>query len=212
MRNALSRSSRGAALCSALALFLVGGCVASTPSPRPAPKAVTSDTSNFGKGCVASNGEAQAVRELKAKIHSYTTSSRRRLGAGALQLKCEGGLTVIADSHSEWMARAKKMSHRNGQGQEAHERVTAHYPGYQGLVAENLGVITTTYRGSGARARAANYSFNPDEMAKNFVDGWLNSPGHRKNLLHPRMTHLGVGVAVRGTSVYVTQVFADPLN
>ena len=30
------------------------------------------------------------------------------------------------------------------------------------------------------------------------MDGWLKSPGHRKNILEPRFTHLGVGLAIGG--------------
>jgi uncharacterized protein YkwD len=28
------------------------------------------------------------------------------------------------------------------------------------------------------------------------MDGWMNSPGHRANILQPAFTHLGVGVSV----------------
>jgi uncharacterized protein YkwD len=30
------------------------------------------------------------------------------------------------------------------------------------------------------------------------VDGWMNSPGHRANILKPSFTHLGVGFAGGG--------------
>ena len=30
------------------------------------------------------------------------------------------------------------------------------------------------------------------------MDGWLKSPGHRRNILEPRFTHLGVGLAIGG--------------
>jgi uncharacterized protein YkwD len=35
----------------------------------------------------------------------------------------------------------------------------------------------------------------------------MSSPGHRKNLLHPDFTDIGVGVATNGREVMVTQVF-----
>jgi uncharacterized protein YkwD len=40
------------------------------------------------------------------------------------------------------------------------------------------------------------------------VDGWLNSPGHKRNLLDAHYTDTGIGIASnkRGT-VYYTQIF-----
>ena len=37
--------------------------------------------------------------------------------------------------------------------------------------------------------------------------GWMNSPGHRKNLLSPGYTHLGVGVIAGSQEITATQVF-----
>jgi uncharacterized protein YkwD len=45
-------------------------------------------------------------------------------------------------------------------------------------------------------------------MARMIMDGWMTSPGHRQNILHPRYTHLGVGVSVQGDQMRVTQEFA----
>ena len=39
-------------------------------------------------------------------------------------------------------------------------------------------------------------------------DGLVDSPGHYANMTNPRLTHLGVGIAVRGNRVLVTQNFA----
>jgi uncharacterized YkwD family protein len=36
---------------------------------------------------------------------------------------------------------------------------------------------------------------------------FMNSSGHRANVLHSGYTHIGVGIAKRGTSYYVTQIF-----
>ena len=40
-----------------------------------------------------------------------------------------------------------------------------------------------------------------------FVDSWLGSPGHRANILNPRVTAIGVGVALKGTYAIGVQVF-----
>jgi uncharacterized protein YkwD len=44
----------------------------------------------------------------------------------------------------------------------------------------------------------------PQEVVK----AWMNSEGHRKNILNPNFTHIGVGYAKGGTGrFYWTQMF-----
>ena len=40
--------------------------------------------------------------------------------------------------------------------------------------------------------------------------GWLDSPGHRKNMLREGFTETGVGVWKEGTTLYATQLFSHP--
>jgi hypothetical protein len=43
------------------------------------------------------------------------------------------------------------------------------------------------------------------------VEGWLKSPGHRRNLLDHQATQSGVGVALRSEGTYFfTQIFLFP--
>lgn len=43
---------------------------------------------------------------------------------------------------------------------------------------------------------------------KEVVRGWMNSEGHRKNIMNPRFTHLGMGVArAESGRIYWTQMF-----
>lgn len=52
------------------------------------------------------------------------------------------------------------------------------------------------------------YTTAPDADAATFVDLWMNSPGHRANILHPDHTRVGVGVAVSDSGeTYATQQF-----
>jgi|WetSurMetagenome_2_1015567.scaffolds.fasta_scaffold342899_2 hypothetical protein len=44
-------------------------------------------------------------------------------------------------------------------------------------------------------------------LAQKIMDGWMNSPGHRDNILTPGYTHLGVGVMAKNQAVNATQVF-----
>lgn len=48
----------------------------------------------------------------------------------------------------------------------------------------------------------------PGSSAKTYFEQWMNSPGHRANILNPSLTHMGVAVASNGGKEYATQVFA----
>ncbi len=45
------------------------------------------------------------------------------------------------------------------------------------------------------------------KLAKNLVDGWMKSPGHRANILNGQLRYIGVGVAQSGDYIYATQNF-----
>ena len=52
--------------------------------------------------------------------------------------------------------------------------------------------------------------YNPNNapyLAKEIMDTWMRSPGHRENLLSPDFTHLGVGISDRGHTILATQEF-----
>ena len=68
-------------------------------------------------------------------------------------------------------------------------------------IAENLAALLDS-RGFTAR-----------EYARSAVEGWENSPGHRKNMLLPHVTEIGVGIARAPTKepkYIAVQLFARP--
>lgn len=48
----------------------------------------------------------------------------------------------------------------------------------------------------------------PSNLAEFAVRGWMNSQGHRENMLDARWTELGVGVATNGEKFYFTIIFS----
>ena len=54
--------------------------------------------------------------------------------------------------------------------------------------------------------------YSQDQLtAAFFVSGWMNSDGHRKNILNPAYTHMGVGVYYGAdTRAYAAQAFCTP--
>ena len=53
---------------------------------------------------------------------------------------------------------------------------------------------------------------NPEKIAYEMMygdKGWMNSPGHKKNILDTDYTHIGIGVSQQGKEIRATQNFAQ---
>ncbi len=107
-----------------------------------------------------------------------------RLANGLTKLQLHPALQRAAKEQSVLMARKQKMAHKVGFGQSFSARLKR--VGYRGLAAENIA------RGQKTLTRV--------------LKGWMNSPGHRKNMLHPRMRYFGLSVAKSGGRNYWAMV------
>ena len=57
------------------------------------------------------------------------------------------------------------------------------------------------------------FSFDDAEaLARQIVDSWMGSQGHRENILRREFSHLGAGVAKAGDELRATQVFGRVLG
>ena len=99
-------------------------------------------------------------------------------------------LTKCARLHSLNMATQKTMSHKLD-GKTPFDRVA------------DIG-----YKSTAAGENVA-YGEGPISIQEIF-QGWMDSPGHRKNILSRNYTEIGLGVGVNGDLKYYTQVFAKP--
>ncbi len=90
-------------------------------------------------------------------------------------------LTAVARAYATYLAKSGQFSH-TADGRQSGDRMTA--GGYAWCLAgENLASALDS-RGFASR-----------DLAKSSVEGWINSPGHRHNMLAPHVTEIGVGVA-----------------
>jgi len=122
--------------------------------------------------------------QLGKEMLKYTNEFREKHGLPAL--KWSQPLADIGKKHSKAMGDKKAPFSHDG----FNDRVKA-YPQPAAAAAENLAMSS----GLGRVARTA-------------VDGWIDSPGHRKNLLHPAMNYCGIGVYRNaGGAYYSTQLF-----
>lgn len=118
--------------------------------------------------------------------------NQERQNRGIASLNAQGQLTTAARNHSADMACNDFVSHTGSDGSLPWDRVAALGYAYA-AIAENI------YAGSSDPQAAFN--------------GWMNSSGHRDNMLNPAYTEIGIGYmywAGSSYGAYVTAVFARP--
>jgi len=130
-----------------------------------------------------------AARALEREVFTLINAERRRHDLG--QLEWNDKLASLARLHSQNMAREKFFSHRGSDGSMVDDR------------ADRLGL--GTWRAIGENIAYMRGYDNPAELA---VQKWLESTGHRKNLLGPTWKESAVGVAITSDGTYYfTEVF-----
>jgi uncharacterized protein YkwD len=133
---------------------------------------------------------------LRRAIFDEVNLARRAMGAAALI--DDANLMAAAADYSIELARMGRLSHESPtpDRRTLAERLAAAGASNWSRAGENLAKI-----------------HGPDfELAEAVTKGWLDSPGHRRNLLEREYTLAGVGVARAADGYwYVTQVYARPL-
>jgi uncharacterized protein (TIGR03000 family) len=127
------------------------------------------------------------ISDIERDILDRTNAERKKKDLP--ELKPNPKLFAAARKHSEHMARVDKLAHEL-EGSKPLDRVKE--AGYSGsYVGENV----------------AAGQLDAEEVVK----GWMNSEHHRENILGPKYTEIGLGVAkaANGT-IYFTQVFGKP--
>jgi uncharacterized protein YkwD len=115
-------------------------------------------------------------------------TNRERDAMGLPALRCHDGLTFVAIGHSEDMAERGFFDHINPDGEQPWDRMN--------------GAGVTGWKAAGENI-AAGYP-----TAAAVTDGWMNSPGHRANIMNPEFNCVGVGVYEHQGRLYWTQLFA----
>ncbi|MFD5143958.1 CAP domain-containing protein [Streptomyces sp. NPDC058401] len=119
-----------------------------------------------------------------AAAEVLTLVNQERATAGCPALTVNAQLTKAAQDHSEDMAAHSNMSHTGSDGSDPGQRITR--AGYQW------------------RTYAENVAYGYDTAAK-VMEGWMNSPGHKRNILDCNVKEIGIGLAQPGH--YWTQDF-----
>jgi Cysteine-rich secretory protein family/IPT/TIG domain len=138
--------------------------------------------SGLGIGPAAGQGSGSFDDEVLARVNQF------RQANGRAPVARNSALDVSAQLHSEDMAHRNVMSHYGANGSNPAQRI--HAAGYVWQTwGENVAYGYTT----------------PAAV----MNGWINSPGHRANLLNGSFHEIGIGVAQSPTTgrLYWTQDF-----
>ncbi|MCC6345895.1 MAG: CAP domain-containing protein [Nitrospirales bacterium] len=151
---------------------------------------------------------------LEKRIHELVNSEREENGLAPLHW--DERLSATARSHGRDMAVHGYFSHANRKGEDPTARGLR--DGYrcakrkgayrlEGL-AENL-YQRTLYTSILYRNDVPSYTWSSlEEIAHSAVQGWMRSPGHRRNILNPDHDREGIGVALGVENlVYIVEMF-----
>ncbi|GAA2631908.1 CAP domain-containing protein [Streptomyces axinellae] len=145
--------------------------------------------SGEGSGEEEKSGSGGAIKssdpETAAEREVLTLVNQERAKAGCQPVKADSGLAGLAQDFSEDMAGRGFFSHTDPDGRSPWDRAEA--AGVSDLGGENI-----------ARGQA---------NARSVMDSWMNSPGHRANILNCDYRTLGVGAHFAEGGPWWTQDF-----
>lgn len=136
----------------------------------------------FGVGAVGTASPALAADAAQeAKVVELVNQARA--GAGCGPVTADDRLAKAANLHSSDMSDRGYFSHTTPEGSSFSQRIEQ--AGYPSPGAENIAQGHTS--------------------AEQVMDGWMESPGHKQNILNCSLKTIGVGVDAEGW--YWTQDF-----
>lgn len=149
-----------------------------TPAPTAKPTAKPTATPTTAPNISSESAMEDEVLRLV---------NEERTSRGLNALKRASDLDALARAHSADMINRHFFDHNNPDGQSPFDRMRAAGISYR-AAAENIA--------SGQRSAAA------------VMNAWMNSSGHRKNILNATYTEIGIGaVKSSGGTIYWTQEF-----
>ncbi|MCX4759303.1 CAP domain-containing protein [Kitasatospora purpeofusca] len=159
---------------------------APTTAPTAAPStAKPSPTAPRPTATTAPGGSSNS--SFAQQVADLVNTQRSQAGCGPLTV--DPKLTTAAQVHSDDMADRNFFDHASPEGRHADYRIEA-----------------AGYRWSSWGENIARGQKDPAAV----MESWMNSPGHRANILNCSFKQIGVGVRTGSGGPWWTQVFASP--
>lgn len=139
--------------------------------PLDANAGIEPSQSQFARSSSPSTTNTNAgFSEFEQQVIDLTNQERLKLGLAPLRM--DGMLNASAELHSQDMATRNYFSHQGMDGTQPWDRMRSQGYTYS-RAAENIAFGQLT----------------PQQV----VNDWMNSPGHRRNILDPNLKDIGVG-------------------
>lgn len=140
------------------------------------------------------------ILEIEQQVHYYTNLEREK--HGLLPLSYNNELSTIAKLHSKDMLQRDFFGHADPSGCEADCR----YQRFNYSCDSPTGVI------AGENLHWWQYSDNifwqsAEQIGRETVSSWMESPSHRENILSPLYRNEGIGVVITLQESFITQNF-----
>jgi uncharacterized protein YkwD len=119
---------------------------------------------------------------------SWRLVNCERLSRDLAPLECDLRLVWVSRLHSQDMVARGYFDHTDPDGVDPFERMEARGIAF-GWAGENIAAY-------------------PDPESSHF--GWMESEGHRSNMLDTMFSHTGLGAQASGGAVYLTELFIGP--
>jgi uncharacterized protein YkwD len=151
---------------------------------------------------VSNLSEQPEEKQIASKIHELVNQERQKNGLE--QLSYDDGLASIAKGHSQDMAENNYFSHRSSDGSSAGDRILQD--------DDCLRSDGSYYYGENIWSKKGNLGSSSD-IARSAFDSWMDSPGHRQNILNNDFAIEGIGAVIEFGDrsyydrVYITQDF-----
>ncbi|MEG0296752.1 MAG: CAP domain-containing protein [Clostridium sp.] len=155
-----------------------------TPSPAPAPTPPPAPTPTPP----TVTGNSDYMSSVEQEIFNIVNQERAKAGVPALGYS--NTMQKYGRIKSKDMGDRNYFDHNDPEGNLITVQMKADGVSYSAW-AENIASITGSSSG----------------LAQQFMNNWMNSTGHRTNILSTNYTEIGVGVYKVGNKVYATQEF-----
>lgn len=149
-----------------------------------------------GLACLAALPASAQPDDLSALALSLVNEAREEEGLPALERSAR--LAEVAEAHAEDMLARDYYAHVSPEGTTARDRFLDAGGSRWQVVAENL-----------ARCEGCETPPGPEQV-RSFHRGWMQSPGHRENILGRGFERFGFGLASEDGTAYAVQMFAGP--
>ena len=158
-------------------------------------------------GTKASNTSADNIAWLERRTFGLVNDERA--SRNLTILRWNEDVAAVARAHSADMAENAFFSHTGSDGSNVSTRLMADGVYYWNSSGENIlmesGVSYYLVNILGMVKKTEYCTF--EQLAQNATVGWMNSTGHRENILHEGFGEAGMGVYAFNNSFYFTQDF-----